>query len=188
MKKPNRLTEAFRRLEAETDRLAKTQPRLKDIAYHEAGHAVAAFALNRRVRSVTVAPQGNILGQNVYGKGLTIQPDVGVDGRTRNEIERRVICAMAGWAVEKKLHPKRKGIATESNDLQHAADLASYVVGSTEELEAYLDWLWIRAKQLIALPHYWAAIEALAAELVTHKRLGEKRVREVINAALRRQL
>ena len=30
--------------------------------------------------------------------------------------------------------------------------------------------------------------EALAAELVTHKRLGEKRVREVIKSALHHQL
>ena len=91
---------------------------------------------------------------------------------------------MAGWAVEAKLNPRRKGIATGSNDSRHATDLADYVVGSAEELEAYSNWLWIRTKQLIALPHYWAAIEVLAADLVTHKRLGEKRVREVIKTSL----
>ncbi len=158
--------------------------RLKRIAYHEAGHAVAAYALNRRVRSVTVIPDGDILGYNIYGKGLTIQPDVEVDGRTRNEIERRVICALAGWAAEAKLNPRRRRSAIADTDWHYAYDLADYVVGSIEELEAYGNWLWIRTKQLIALPHYWAAIEALAAELMTHKRLGEKRVREVIKSVL----
>ena len=164
--------------------MARKMSELERTAYHEAGHAVAAFALNRRVRSVTVIPDGDTLGQNLYGKARMIQPDAGVDRRTRNEIERRFICAMAGWAVEAKLNPRRRGIATGSNDLQHASDLASYVVGSAEELEAYSNWLWIRTKQLIALPHYWAAIEALAGELVTHKRLGERRVREVIETSL----
>lgn len=164
--------------------MARKMSELERTAYHEAGHAVAAYSMRRRIRAVSIIPEGNTLGHNLYGKGLNIQPDAGVDGRMRNEIERRVICVLAGWAVEARLNPRRRGIATGSNDLRHASDLASYVVGSAEELEAYSNWLWIRTKLLIALPYHWAAIEALAGELVTHKRLGERRVREVIETSL----
>ena len=166
--------------------MARKTLSLKHVAYHEAGHAVAAFAMQRRVRSVTVIPEAGSLGHNVYGKGLTIQPDAELDGRTRSELERRIICGLAGWAVEVKLNPRRKRAFIADTDWHDAYDCASYVAGSGEETAAYVNWLWIRTKQLVALPHYWAAIEALAAELVAHRRIGERRVREVIKSAMRK--
>jgi hypothetical protein len=53
-------------------------------AYHEAGHAVVAFALRRAVKGVSVVPNAESNGRLVNRNLLdTSCPDVNNDGRTR---------------------------------------------------------------------------------------------------------
>jgi ATP-dependent Zn protease len=80
-----------------------------DTAYHEAGHAVAAFFLGMSIgrNGVTIVPDkikqtlgtGHILSQ------LRERPDVSVSPRTHVQIENRAVMDMAGDVAEKKFRP-----------------------------------------------------------------------------------
>lgn len=62
---------------------------------------------------------------------------------------------------------------------------ASYLVGSEEELNAYTNYLWVRTKQTFKLSWLWAAIQALASELLEHKKIGYRRARRIIKQGIR---
>ncbi len=51
-------------------------------AIHEAGQAVASWALNRRVRKVSIEPDSDSLG-HVLHYSMGVRPESVVDGRTR---------------------------------------------------------------------------------------------------------
>ena len=50
-------------------------------AYHEAGHAVVALALDRPIHKVSVLPGRELLGQCQFGKGVFGRPTTGWSGR-----------------------------------------------------------------------------------------------------------
>ena len=64
-----------------------------------------------------------------------------------------------------------------------AFDLATYVTGSLEETEAYTNWLFARANGLIEQPIHWAAVEALATELLKRLAVLERELSGVRQAA-----
>lgn len=169
--------------------MARKTLRLERTAYHEAGHAVAAFLMRRRVLSVTIVPDEDAgsLGHNRYGVLPNIHPDYEIDSRTVRVIEREIVVSLAGWAAEARLDAsaRREASYLGDDDWHKAYDLATYVTGSPEEMEAYVNWLWVRAKYMIALPPQWAAVKGLASDLLERRRIGGRRVREVIKTAMR---
>ena len=59
-------------------------------AYHEAGHAVAAFLLRRRLRRATIIPDEDSLGHIRTGRAPpTLQPDISTSLRDRTGSEGR---------------------------------------------------------------------------------------------------
>ena len=52
------------------------------------------------------------------------------------------------------------------------------------ETEAYLGWRSIYTEQLLSQPWHWAAVEALAAELLRVRRVGGARARAIIHDAI----
>jgi len=134
--------------------------------------------MRRRIRSVTVIPEGDTLGRATLTKWPSdLHPDRDRGRRTRAWIEREIITLLGGTAAVERLvgrFPKR---GTET-DWRVAFNLITHLAGSEEETDAYMEWLWVRTKDLVDL--YWFAVEALAAELLARRRVGERRAREVI--------
>ena len=56
--------------------------------------------------------------------------------------------------------------------MQTAQYLTDLLTGSPEETEACLNWLSIRAKNLVSAPEWWPAVEALAVALPEKRTLG----------------
>lgn len=68
-------------------------------------------------------------------------------------------------------------------DSHKAVDYATYLCGSNDEIEPFLKWLWVRARQLITFPARWVAVDALAQALLKHKTIKYRdAVRVIANA------
>ena len=87
--------------------------------------------------------------------------------------------ALAGHAAQRHFAGRSIRFAGSVQDYRQAFDVADYVCGSPEESQALVKWLAVRAKLLVASPHNAAAVEAVASDLLKHKRLPAKAVREL---------
>jgi Peptidase family M41 len=165
--------------------------RLRRVAYHEAGHAVAAYVLRLPMREVSIIEEADSLGHMEHAPTPWFQPDVwyGDDRRTEHRIEARIICALAGPAAEARWGGRRNRVGA-GQDERNALDLADYVAGDPtgEGARLYVAWLRHRAEGLVRRELYWAAVEALAAELLARRRVGARRARAIIKQAITAQL
>jgi ATP-dependent Zn protease len=81
--------------------------KLKEVAYHEAGHAVAAFLMRRRFKKVSIIPEGNALGcLDGCGWRSKQNPEYDDVARLRNRIEGQIIISLAGPVAEANLGDK----------------------------------------------------------------------------------
>jgi ATP-dependent Zn protease len=155
-----------------------------DTAYHEAGHAVAAFFLGLRIgrKRVTVIPDKvkQTLGATHVLSQLRERPDVSVSTRTHVQIENRAVVCMAGDIAEKKFRPGRH--YGGQTDLKHAFNLLESISRSDEITEARLNVAILEARSLVELR--WREITAVANALVERKTLTAEQVSEVIFVAI----
>ncbi len=157
---------------------------LRRTAYHEAGHAVAAYVLRRRFTNLSIVEDEYTLGRVSFAKHHPkFQPDVMSFDESRSQIERDVMISAAGDAAEFLLSGRHDWRGAHQ-DTQNAHDMASYLCGDPEEETAYVRWLWIRTQNLLRQPIHWRAIEVLAAALLEQERIGQKEARVIIRDAV----
>jgi len=160
---------------------------LRVTAYHEAGHAVAAFMLRRGISYVTIEADKDSLGSCKHPRGIrefsTLDVAAIVDLRLRAKVEREIMILFAGDIAERQFRHRRRQVRGSWADYGYAVDLADYVTTGDNELELYLDWLYGRTENLITRIDVWPAIEALATALLEDKRIGQRRARRIIQAA-----
>ncbi len=156
------------------------------IAIHEAGHVLARYMLKSgRFRYVTIVP-----GQDGYGGHVapyrTSLPDpisAQLDVRVENTVRKLIITLLAG-GIAVELYGNG-GDSGADEDLANAAGLAfSYVCESEEETVAYIQWLTIKTRKMLFSPSSYAAVLALASELLKHKTIQEKRAYAIIRTAV----
>jgi hypothetical protein len=70
-----------------------------------------------------------------------------------------------------------------STDYQAAVRLADCMRGSIDSTQKYVDWLYVRARDLIHNTIQWPAVEALARELVQKRELSGYHVRRIYHRA-----
>jgi Peptidase family M41 len=153
-------------------------------AYHEAGHAVAAWELRLPTGITTIIPndeQGS-LGHCVVKAPKWLQPDIDVDARTSHWIERKVIVSYAGRAAEKLLIGRNNNIGA-SIDNRSAMNLASYVEFDPDILGVYLRLQHLRAQALVTRPTTRRFIEDVARALVEKRTLRPSEVQAIIRRA-----
>ena len=153
------------------------------LAYHVAGHAVAAYILRQRFSKVSIVDDADNLGHLAHGgphsKGF--HPEWDDSPRTRTQAEKEIMVYFAGAAAEKILTGTDP---IESSDLTVAVGLTFALTASLEETLAYLRWLQVRTKELLAVPHHWAAVGALAQELLARGEVSYRKARRVIARAV----
>jgi ATP-dependent Zn protease len=89
--------------------MSGTVPSLRRTAWHEAGHAVAAWDQGFIVVLVSVRPEGGSFGRSTH----TPAGDCAV----RSERQRESIVAMGGWAAELASGEASDGKSYDSSDL-----------------------------------------------------------------------
>lgn len=165
--------------------LKSKHEKLKKTAYHEAGHAVAAFAMNKRFTRVSIIanPDDNSLGR-LLGCGWNSKLNPEFDGgvRLRNRVEAQIIVFLAGPVAEAKLTGHYNHIGA-SKDYHDAVSFAGYVTGSSKETSAYINWLLEKTKNLLS-NYNWDAVKMLADELIKRREIGYMTTRKIIRKGI----
>lgn len=84
---------------------------------------------------------------------------------------------MVGIARRGEVH----GQAQRDQSQETIVNLASYVCGSDEEAEDYIEWLRLRGSNLIQRPPLWARVERIAESLVKEKKLSAQQIRRLLH-------
>ena len=98
--------EPFARADAMTDERERIR-----VAYHEAGHALAAWRLGREVLAVSIDPQGEHYGQVTHSAVATDSSTVvdwliPIQGELRDVVETDIIISLAGHLAEGFVGPQ----------------------------------------------------------------------------------
>ena len=140
-------------------------------AYHEAGHALLAVYLGGRVRQLTIEPNWDD-GPDRYAD---VQIEWQLDSFTRLEIEERSIqVALAGPVAEmiyrgERLHP---GFVPEwAADWQAAWQSAATRRADEQQRLAHLEQTTAKLHEFMQQDPIWAALAALADNLLAHETL-----------------
>ncbi|MEH7117529.1 ATPase, partial [Neobacillus vireti] len=155
----------------------------RNVAYHEAGHAVAQFLLkpHERVWKVTIIRRGGALGL------AATKPTHERYNRTDKEILAEIQVCLAARAVEEEfLNKKLNGV---TSDLRQATELAGAYLGIVGMGEELFSWLAVgsRADGLRALRS--KINELLSSEMTKVKKLVNDHadfVHQIANELLRR--
>jgi len=154
-------------------------------AFHEAGHAVAAYLLRKKFKYITIRANEVFNGYVRHEKPRNSAENGWTEERNkRSSRERDILTSLAGGISTLILtgKPDRTGSYA---DLDNALDLASDVCGSKDECDAYVNWLSVRCEVMMRSPSNWYAVEALAQELFKTEKISYRKAREIIKAAKR---
>ena len=167
-------------------RTSRTPPRQRHLiaaAFHEAGHAVAAYHQHVRLRRISIGRDDDkALGW------LELWPtragsDRAGDFSRANAVERNIIVLLAGAQAERmsigRPNPRGGGL-----DFYEAIRQAGHVCRTSEEMSAYLRWLQLRVRALVETETWRRPIEALAAHLLQRRQLGARETRAIIRGAI----
>jgi ATP-dependent Zn protease len=168
----------------------RNEKKLLAIAYHEAGHAVAAWQLELAVGITTIVPDEDdgTLGHCVVKipKWLPEETDY-LKPRTRWMIERRVICLLAGSEAE-RLFTGRYNHKCANRDYRNAMNLASHIHFDPKPLGVYLRLQGMYARQIVTQQQWKPCIEAVARELIEKKTLRPTELTRIIREAIDREI
>lgn len=164
--------------------------RLKQTAYHEAGHAVAAYVMHRRFTSVSIIPEedDDSYGRCSMGKWLSnLNPEWDTGNKVRNLVEREAMIYMAGAQAVARLTGRINWVGF-GYDKVKAINIINRLCDDEKELGAYFRWLWERTRIWVKFSLHWAMIEALSEALMEQPIIGERKARAVIAAARQARL
>lgn len=134
----------------------------KATAYHEAGHALAAYRFDHYGGRITIIPEGDTVGSSL---------SEGEWGDGSKDIE-QIIVLYAGFTAESKYNKNANKLASSSDDAK-AADLLQ----RTNETESNL-----REKTKKIIDKNWTIIEAIAEKLFIHQTLEDDEWSIIIDA------
>jgi hypothetical protein len=158
--------------------------RLIAAAFHEAGHAVAAYHVKVRFRRIAI---GKNTAKELGWLELWLTPQTTADGivdvRTAHAIERGVIVLLAGSQAERMALGRAKYLGS-GLDFFEAVRYAGHLCRTRSEMSAYLRWMQLRVRALVESPTWRRPIEALAACLVQRRQLGARETRGIIRRAI----
>jgi ATP-dependent Zn protease len=147
------------------DELETTNPDRKLIAYHEAGHAVAAAKLGVDFERISLVARKGSLGESL----LLVMPQ-------RTEIERAIVVALAGFPAQELVarNIEAGGIRGAERDHEIAVRLAQLVGIAADDLRGLV----ASARALIHDNH--ASVRAVAEALLERETLTLPEVHELV--------
>jgi hypothetical protein len=137
-------------------------------AYHEAGHAVAASCYHRRLRKVSIKGDHDADVRGYLARVAEIGEATGCGDKHLRIVTEGVTILLAGVAAERERTRTRRSGPAGGNDMHEALALAGRIIGD-DELAPYMTWLVARTRRLIT--SRWAAIDALARELLVREEM-----------------
>lgn len=159
------------------------QRRLVAAAFHEAGHAVAAYHLHVRLRGISIGTdEGGALGWlDLWLPHVTSGEAENV--RSAQAVERDIVVLLAGAQAE-RIGAGRSRRPAGGVDFYEAMRRAGSICRTSEEMSACLRWLQLRTHALVESPTWRQPIEVLAGRLLERRQLGARETRAIIRAAI----
>ena len=158
----------------------KPTKKLQSVAYHEAGHAVAALRLRLKINSVTIRGTDDYDGLTSHSnppRGIDLEVDA--SDRARCRVENAIIVAMAGPVAQRKFNPKGFRRWHAEPDWHQAVDLLIRIAPESERgRNAYWTLLEERTKGLIGV--FWVDVQTLAEALLESETLKRPEIRRII--------
>lgn len=157
--------------------------REKQIAYHEAGHAVMALINNISFRSVSVEPGMGREGVIDFDESIlsSFDADAPLSDEQRARVESLILFALAGDTAEAIFLGGGELLDSQADELL-AKPMTMYLnIGSLEECHRYLSAMRARAHEMLSQPARWAMVEALVKSLLTERTLDHQRVRALVS-------
>jgi ATP-dependent Zn protease len=151
------------------------------IAYHEAGHALMAHLLGGQVRSVTIEPDRDD-GPERQGDTQILWRRRGVSDREYAQMAVQV--CLAGPVAEMIYtgDPYHPGMVAEwAGDWREAWELATVLQPDERKRLQWLEEASVRLYHRLKQDDYWAALAALADNLLAHETLEGEQVAEIIS-------
>ncbi|MGL4551718.1 MAG: cell division protein FtsH [Gemmataceae bacterium] len=145
-------------------------------AYHEAGHAVAALALDRPVMKVSIEPDRERLGICAFGKAV-FRP-------SQDWLEREMLIALAGMAAEAK-HTGEYDRDAAGRDLLYARGLAIERAGNPRQAERLERRLLSKVEHLLDQEPNWRAVERIARALLEQRAISGRQARHLYDESVR---
>lgn len=164
------------------------QSQLHRTAYHEAGHAVAAFMLDIGIGRASIRPcrMDNSLGHVTFrttAELRSVLSDLDIcTPRHEVWVLKKAIATFAGHEAE-RIATGRANHAGASEDRKSIADMLLTIYGDPQSVELCAKWLCHRAVTLLRMPHVWPMVEAVAEALKERRTLRASDVRQVCRAA-----
>jgi ATP-dependent Zn protease len=153
------------------------------IAYHEAGHAVAAFTYHRRLHGLGIA-DAHDAGLDGYVKrtrGVGPAIEAANSARSVGLVTEDVTIMLAGVVTERQFAKAPRNHAGVGSDYDRAVASARQIV-SDGELAPYMKWVTISTHELVT--RRWPAVEALAQQLLAQNEVSGAAARARIRGAL----
>lgn len=161
-------------------------------AYHEAGHAVAAWALGARLHRVTITPGQDYAGRVSRNRSLPESTLYGNPDYARLRMEREIKIALAGAIAQRRAFPHSYWRAGAHTDERNIGEILVCMYPSERKgddgwraREYWRQLLKIETRWL--LDRYWHCVDALAEYLLRHPTLTGHEAKDVIAAAFAHQ-
>jgi ATP-dependent Zn protease len=143
------------------------------VAYHEAGHAVAARVLGIEVQSVSIVEDKGTLGRSISPLPKDFDPYAeGAEEVMRSHL----VAGVAGAASEELLTGELSSIT--GNDLEGATKLLMSLAAIGAQAQE--DGEWARKKAKSTLCDNWESVQALAEALLEHGELDREQILAIL--------
>jgi hypothetical protein len=179
------------RVDLKDDNQAAADERV--VAYHEAGHCVAAYRLRIPFtgrKALTIIPTDEYSGRLVHHNILK-NLDWDNSDRNRLKMERSVQALLAGIEAQRRYdetsirYGDGFGNWDGGPDYHEAVNQVSYFTSGSEERELYIELLRFRAQNLVQLDFNWKCICAIADALMQKKVLSAKEAIAIIQRTIK---
>ncbi len=158
-------------------------------AYHEAGHAVAAwlFGYGCVIKRVSAVAEEDFLGVLEGGSPLAdMDPEWDSAPEVVAALENDAVILNSGPVAQRRFKPRSWREYHGSKDRSDAVSLVGKLGGSIEHEEALHARLYQRAEALISA--HWAEVEAVAAALIECGELSGNELIDLLEAASGRHI
>ena len=151
-------------------------------AYHEAGHVVVGYLLGARIDEVRLGSMIEDCLPNHFGDCLISWGRV--DPKCEWQTQCEVLTMLAGPVAEmtyrgERYHPALFG--PWRTDWQQAVERTSDIFLDPREQTKFLELLVMQLIQRMSDDRYWAAVAAVADELVAHESLSHEDIETTVS-------
>jgi hypothetical protein len=164
------------------------------VAYHEAGHCVAAYRLRIPFtgrKALTIIPTEAYSGCFVHHCILKNDVEWDASDRNRLKMERTVQALLAGIEAQRRYdetsisYGDGFGNWDGGPDYHEAVNRVGYFTSGPKEIELYIELLRLRVQNLVQLDFNWKCICAIADALMQKKVLSAKEAIAIIQGTIK---